>query len=137
MWFKFSLQNKLLIKVIDMQLDEFYKNNNNNIDKHNKLPLPRWNEINPHLYIIRWKICVLYFNLIWLNACTQLDCYLHLWSSSPIEITLVFSENEKLKDILRGINIIHTSLLNLHHHFLPIYIWVQCFEKTKFGVVDP
>lgn len=109
-----------LLKWLICSWINFIKNNNGNIDKRNQLSVPRWNKMNPHLYIIRWKICMLYSNLIWMNACTQQDCCLHLWSSSLTELALVFNDSEiKLKTILRGIKLINISLLSFHHNFLP------------------
>lgn len=55
-----------------------------------------------------------------------------------MELALMFSDYEvKLKNILRGIKLIYTSLLSLHRHFLPkLDVLTTVFDKTKFGVVD-
>lgn len=83
-----------------------------------KLHLARWNKINPHLYVTRWKTYMLHSNLIWMSACIQQDWYFNLCSWSPIEFELFIGSEVKLKNILKGINLVHISLLSFIIIFL-------------------
>lgn len=64
-----------------------------------------------------------------MNAWTQQDWSLHLWVSGPMEPALMFSDYEvKLKNILRSIQRIHTSLLSVRRRFLPkVYVLSTVF----------